>query len=110
MARMDHVNGVTPFANSEAHQPRYQGTKVNAFSAKTRKSEPSEDDGSKGSKASYDVKNNATSPAGETMGQVRGVYKSARKAGLKPDHARSVAITNTGDNYSMRTDYKGKAW
>lgn len=110
MASLNHVNGITPFANSGAHQPRYQGTKVNAFSAKTRKSEPSKENLAAGSKASYDVKNNATSPAGETMGQVRGVYKSARKAGLNPDMSRTVAVTNTGDNYSMRTDYEGKAW
>lgn len=104
---MHHVRGGS--GAGRGYNPHYQGTKVNAFSAKTRNAEPSEDDGSKGSKASYDIKNNATSPAGETMGQVRGVYKSARKAGLNPDHARSVAITNTGDNYSMKTDYKGNA-
>lgn len=110
MARMDHVNGVTPFANSEAHQPRYQGTKVNAFSAKTRKSEPSKENLAGGSKASYDVKNNATSPAGETMSQVKGKYKEARKAGFHPDSARTQAVTSTGDNYRMASDYKGKAW
>jgi hypothetical protein len=90
--------------------PHYQGNKVNAFSAKTRNAEPTKDDGSKGSKASWDVKNNATSPAGETMGQVKKTYKDSRKAGMSPDQSRLQAVVGAGNNYSMKTDHDGKAW
>ena len=65
------------YAGGRGDDPHYQGTKVNAFSAKTRNSEPTKENMAGGSKASYDVKNNATSPAGETMGQVKGKYKEA---------------------------------
>lgn len=110
MSRMNHVNGITPFANSGGHQPRYQGSKVHAYSAQTRNAAPNAENGAMGSKATYDVKNNPTSPAGATIGQVRSDYKASRQAGFTPDQARLQAVTNTGDNYRIASDYKGQAW
>ncbi len=104
MSKMRGGNGA-----GRGYNAHYQGTKVNAFSAQTRNAEPSKDDGSLGSKASYDVKNNAKAPAGATMGQVKKTYKSARKDGFTPDQSRQQAVMSAGPDYTMKTDYKGDA-
>lgn len=96
------------------------GGTVGMFSAKTRKATPLTKDEtnaatkagkspetSRGSQASYRVSNNATSAAGETMGQLRSDYKQARKSGLSPDTARGQAIGKAGSNAKMNKDYKG---
>lgn len=93
--------------------------KVNAYSAKTRKSAPiskkEHDEAiakgkvpqtSKGSKAEYTVMNKASEKRGATMKDVKKDYKAGRKSGLSPDEARSSALSKSGAK--MTKDSSGK--
>jgi hypothetical protein len=53
------------------------------------------------------VRNNATSGYGETMGQVKSDYKTARKQGFTPDQARGQALGKHQGNTKMVQDARG---
>lgn len=109
-------------------------TRVNRYSAATRKAEPvsSEDMSAarakgeyapvaNGSQASVDVSNAGSHGPGEGMGMVRSKYREQRQAGMTPDRARSAALNpysypagngpggKMGPTLNDATDYKGDA-
>lgn len=81
-------------------------TKVNLYSAKTRKE-------GHGKQTSMDV---STGDQGGDMSNVRGKYRQMRKAGLSPDASRASALNPYGHsaenrpNIQMSTDASGNAW
>ena len=96
-------------------------TRVNRFSATTRKGMNPDAGAASGSQASSDVRNTGGLDAGEGMSMVRSKYKESRKAGLSPDDARGAALNplsysgltgpggKQGPDIKMATDYKGDA-
>jgi hypothetical protein len=81
-------------------------TRINRYSAATRKAEPisSEEQTaarargeypkvSSGSQASVDVSNAGSHGPGEGMSMVRSKYREQRQSGMAPDDARSAALS-----------------
>jgi hypothetical protein len=122
-----HGGKVTDDENG-ANNPFALGTRdaagggiVGAYSAATRKATPLSKeeqqasikqgvspDTSKGSQTAYQVRNNAMSGYGETMGQVKSDYKTSRKQGFTPDQARGIAVGYGQGDTKMVTDAYGE--